>query len=82
MLTATQADQAGFGRHIGHRTKTRSDVGPVAKRLLLALPAGAPEIGFPRFDVHEIRTFSGADWVRHRYLSSLSQRKSAARLVL
>jgi hypothetical protein len=44
-----------------NRAETRPGVGPVAKRLLLALSAGAPKIGFARIDVREIRTLAGDD---------------------
>jgi hypothetical protein len=45
-------------------------VASIAKRLIGAASAGAPEVGFSCFDGDGIRAFLGDDWIGHEEISS------------
>src|SRR3546814_3756637 len=50
LVTGVQTCALPISRFVGHRGKTRAAVRAVAERLLLAAPAGAPEVLLPGLD--------------------------------
>ena len=62
MLASAKIDGLGFGGFEFHRCEVGAFVAAIAKRLIGALPAGAPEIAFAGFDFHRIGTLLGDFW--------------------
>jgi hypothetical protein len=70
VLASAEVNSLGFGGLVFHRREFRSLVTSIAKRLVGAASASAPEVGFTRFHGDGIRAFLGNDWIGHEESSS------------
>src|SRR4029077_7160877 len=72
LLAAAEPDGLVAIGFIGFGRQACSLVGSVAERLILAAPAGTPEIGLARLDI-DFKGFPGCDnWLIHHRLPSLA----------
>jgi hypothetical protein len=65
VLAPAKINSLGFGRLEFHGREFGSLVASIAKRLVSAAPASAPEVGFACFHGDGIRAFLGNDWIWH-----------------
>jgi hypothetical protein len=75
VLASAKIDCLGFGGLVFHGREFASLVASIAKRLVGAASASAPEIGFAGFDGDGIRAFLGDDWFGHDESSLLGNKK-------
>jgi hypothetical protein len=76
VLASAKIDGLGFGGLVFHGRESGSLVASVAKRLVGAASASAPEIGFGRFYGDGIWAFLGNDRIRHDEGSSRGDESS------
>ena len=67
-FAAAEVDFSGFGCVVFDRSEVTAFVGAVAKGLVGAFAAGAPEIGFPFFDFDAIWCVACPNWFAHGFL--------------
>ena len=70
VLASAEINRLGFGSLVFHGRQSGSLVASVAKRLVGAASARAPEISFACFDGDGIRAFLGDHWFGHDESSS------------